>query len=68
MKKNVKKLIITLVIVVSVLAAIWFIFLAPYVTFKKNENAVAILCPLYRTGNDINEIQEMQVIEYDCLH
>ena len=40
MKKNVKKLIITLVIVVSVLAAIWFIFLAPYVTFKKNENTM----------------------------
>ena len=38
------------------------------ITFKKNENAVAILCPLRRTGNDINEIQEMQVIEYDCLH
>lgn len=38
------------------------------ITFKKNENAVAILCPFRRTGNDINEIQEMQVIEYDCLH
>lgn len=40
MKKNVKKLIITLVIVVLVLAAIWFIFLAPYITFKKNENTM----------------------------
>ena len=38
------------------------------ITFKKNENAVAILCPFRRTGNDINEVQEMQVIEYDCLH
>lgn len=38
------------------------------ITFQKNENAVAILCPFRRTGNDINEIQEMQVIEYDCLH
>lgn len=38
------------------------------ITFKKNENAVAILCPSRITENDINEIQEMQVIEYDCLH
>lgn len=38
------------------------------ITFKKNKNAVAILCPLRITGNDSNEIQEMQVIEYDCLH
>ena len=40
------------------------------ITFKKNENAVAILCPLYsnKKWDDTNEVQEMQVIEYDCLH
>jgi hypothetical protein len=40
------------------------------ITFKKNENAVAIVCPLYsnKKWDDTNEVQEMQVIEYDCLH
>lgn len=40
------------------------------ITFKKNENAVAILCPVYsnKKWDDTNEVQEMQVIEYDCLH
>jgi len=43
------------------------------ITFKKNENAAAILLPLYRavtkTVDDfINEIKEMEIIEYDYLH
>ena len=40
------------------------------ITFKKNENAVAILCPSYsnKKWDDTNEVQEMQVIKYDCLH
>ena len=43
------------------------------ITFKKNENAVAILCPLYKAqakteAEFAEEIKEMGVIEYDCLH
>lgn len=43
------------------------------ITFKKNENAVATLMPLYKavtkTVDDfINEIKEMKIIEYDYLH
>lgn len=38
------------------------------ITFKKNENAVAILCPLFRT-EEFDEIKEMEIIiEYDYLH
>lgn len=49
------------------------ILLTSPITLKKNENAVAILCPLYRTvaktGEEFDEIKEMEIIiEYDCLH
>ena len=47
----------------------------PYlpITFKKNENAAAILLPLYRTDTKtvddfINETKGLGIVEYDYLH